>query len=188
MPLARRGRCRRAARHAGRCSRTTSAARAVVPRPDGRPAGRRLPGRAGADRRGLGRDLRQGPDQRHAAASDLLPVQSTDFAFAVLLEELGFIGGIVVFLLFIGLIWRILLIGWRCESVFGVAFAGGVASMIVFQMLVNAGMVAGMMPVTGIPLPFITHGGASLMSIAIALGLMQSINIRETGEARAGPW
>jgi rod shape determining protein RodA len=122
------------------------------------------------------------------SASDFLPVQSTDFAFAVLLEELGFVGGIVVFLLFIGLIWRILLIGWRSESIFGVAFAGGVASMIVFQVLVNAGMVAGMMPVTGIPLPFITHGGASLTSIAIALGLMQSINIRETGEARAGPW
>ncbi len=122
------------------------------------------------------------------SASDFLPVQSTDFAFAVLLEELGFVGGIVVFLLFIGLIWRVLVIGWRSESIFGVAFAGGVASMIVFQVLVNAGMVAGMMPVTGIPLPFITHGGASLTSIAIALGLMQSINIRETGEARAGPW
>ena len=122
------------------------------------------------------------------AASDYLPVQSTDFAFAVLLEELGFVGGIVVFLLFVGLIWRVLLIGWRSESIFGVAFAGGVASMIVFQMLVNAGMVAGMMPVTGIPLPFITHGGASLTSIAIALGLMQSINIRQSGESRAGPW
>jgi rod shape determining protein RodA len=122
------------------------------------------------------------------SGSSFLPVQSTDFAFAVLLEELGFVGGIVVLLLFIGLIWRILLIGWRSESVFGVAFASGVASMIVFQMLVNAGMVAGIMPVTGIPLPFITHGGASLTSIAIALGLMQSINIRQSAEARAAPW
>jgi rod shape determining protein RodA len=112
------------------------------------------------------------------AASGLLPVQSTDFAFAVLLEELGFIGGVVVFLLFIGLIWRVLVIGWRSESVFGVAFAGGTAAMVIFQMLVNAGMVAGMMPVTGIPLPFITHGGASLVSTAIALGLLQSISIR----------
>jgi rod shape determining protein RodA len=112
------------------------------------------------------------------AGSGLLPVQSTDFAFAVLLQELGFIGGMVVFLLFIGLIWRVLLIGWRSESVFGVAFAGGVAAMVIFQMLVNAGMVAGMLPVTGIPLPFITHGGASLVSTAIGLGLLQSINIR----------
>lgn len=122
------------------------------------------------------------------AGSEFLPVQSTDFAFAVLLEELGFVGGLVVFLLFVGLIWRVLLIGWRSESVFGVAFSAGVASMIVFQVLVNAGMVAGMMPVTGIPLPFITHGGASLTSIAIALGLLQSINIRESSEARGSPW
>ncbi len=114
------------------------------------------------------------------AASNLLPVQSTDFAFAVLLEELGFIGGMVVFLLFIGLIWRVLVIGWRSDSVFGVAFAGGTAAMVIFQMLVNAGMVAGLMPVTGIPLPFITHGGASIVSTAIALGLLQSINIRRT--------
>jgi rod shape determining protein RodA len=112
------------------------------------------------------------------ASSGLLPVQSTDFAFAVLLEELGFIGGLVVFLLFIGLIWRVLLIGWRSDSIFGVAFAGGTAAMLIFQTLVNAGMVAGIMPVTGIPLPFVTHGGASLVSTAIALGLLQSINIR----------
>jgi len=112
------------------------------------------------------------------AGSSLLPVQSTDFVFAVLLEDLGFIGAIVVFLLFIGLIWRVLVIGWRAESVFAVAFAGGTAAMLIFQVLVNAGMVAGLMPVTGIPLPFITHGGASLVSTAIALGLLQSINIR----------
>lgn len=112
------------------------------------------------------------------SASDLLPVQSTDFAFAVLLEELGFFGGVLVFVLFVWLIWRVLLVGWRSGSVFGIAFAGGTASMIVFQILVNAGMIAGMMPVTGIPLPFITHGGASLVSTAIALGLIQSIAMR----------
>ena len=128
----------------------------------------------------FGRGLQNGSQ----ASASFLPVQSTDFAFAVLLEALGFVGGIVVLLLFVGLIWRVLLIGWRSETLFGVAFAGGVAAMIVFQVLVNAGMVAGMMPVTGIPLPFITHGGASLISIAIALGLLQSINIRQEDEAR----
>jgi rod shape determining protein RodA len=129
----------------------------------------------------FGRGLQNGSQ----ASASFLPVQSTDFAFAVLLEALGFVGGIVVLLLFVGLIWRILVIGWRSETIFGVAFAGGVASMIVFQVLVNAGMVAGMMPVTGIPLPFITHGGASLISIAIALGLLQSINIRRDEDARS---
>ncbi len=117
------------------------------------------------------------------SAADFLPVQSTDFAFAGLLEALGFVGGMVVFLLFIGLLWRVMLVGWRSGSVFGIAFAGGVAAMIVFQMLVNAGMVSGIMPVTGIPLPFITHGGASLVSTAIALGLLQSVAIRRARSA-----
>lgn len=112
------------------------------------------------------------------AGSDFLPVQSTDFAFAVLLEELGFVGGVVVFILFVALVWRILLAGWRSENLFGVCFAAGIASMILFQMLVNVGMILGIMPVTGIPLPFITHGGASLISIAIGLGILQSINMR----------
>jgi rod shape determining protein RodA len=118
------------------------------------------------------------------SAADLLPVQSTDFAFAGLLEQLGFVGGMVVFLLFIGLIWRVLLVGWRSDTVFGVAFAGGVTAMLVFQVLVNAGMVAGIMPVTGIPLPFITHGGASLTSTAIGLGVLQSIHIHRS----RSPW
>lgn len=94
------------------------------------------------------------------SGSDLLPVQTTDFAFAVLLEELGFVGGIVVFGLFLLLIWRILLVGWRSDDAFGVAFAAGMASLLLFQVLVNVGMVTGIMPVTGVPLPFITHGGA----------------------------
>ena len=108
-----------------------------------------------------------------------LPVNTTDFAGAVLLEELGFIGGMVVLLLFTALIWRILLAGWRSSDPFGLAFAAGVASMILFQLLVNLGMVIGLMPVTGIPLPFITHGGASIISIAIGLGILQSVNLRQ---------
>jgi rod shape determining protein RodA len=110
--------------------------------------------------------------------SDVLPVQSTDFAAAVLFQELGFFGGLIVFGLFVALIWRVLVVGWRSEDVFGVAFAAGVASMVLFQLVVNVGMILGIMPVTGIPLPFVTHGGASLISIALGLGLLQSINMR----------
>jgi rod shape determining protein RodA len=58
-------------------------------------------------------------------------------------------------------------------------FAAGMASMILFQLVVNVGMVMGIMPITGIPLPFVTHGGASLVSLSIGLGIMQSINIRQ---------
>jgi rod shape determining protein RodA len=127
---------------------------------------------------GSGGLLGTGLDSGGSGAAALLPVQTTDFAAAVLFQELGFVGGLIVFALFIALIWRVLLAGWRSEDVFGVAFAAGVASMLLFQMVVNVGMVIGVMPVTGIPLPFITHGGASLISIALGLGILQSLNMR----------
>jgi rod shape determining protein RodA len=111
--------------------------------------------------------------------SDLLPVQTTDFVFAILAEELGFVGCVVVFLLFTALIWRVLAIAWRSRDPFGLMVGAGIASMILFQLTVNVGMVLGIMPITGIPLPFITHGGSSLLSMAIGLGVLQSIAIRQ---------
>jgi rod shape determining protein RodA len=112
-----------------------------------------------------------------------LPVQATDFVFATLAEELGFIGGLVLFVLFILLLWRVLVAGWRSKDSFGMLYAAGLASMILFQLIVNVGMVLGIMPITGIPLPFVTHGGASLVSMAAGLGILQSINIRQTRAA-----
>jgi len=123
----------------------------------------------------LGAGLTNGAQNR----SDLLPVQTTDFVFAILAEELGFVGCAVVFLLFAALIWRVLAIAWRSRDPFGLMVGAGVASMIFFQLTVNVGMVLGIMPITGIPLPFITHGGSSLVSLAIALGVLQSIAVRQ---------
>ena len=114
------------------------------------------------------------------AQGDFLPVQTTDFVFAILAEELGFIGAMVLFGLFILLLWRVLVAGWRSRDPFGTMFAAGLGSMILFQLVVNVGMVMGIMPITGIPLPFVTHGGASLVSTALGLGILQSINIRQT--------
>ena len=114
---------------------------------------------------------------------DFLPVQTTDFVYAILAEELGFIGGVVLFVLFVLLLWRVLVAGWRSRDAFGTLFAAGVGSMILFQLIVNVGMVLGIMPITGIPLPFVTHGGASLVSMAAGLGILQSINIRQTRAA-----
>lgn len=111
---------------------------------------------------------------------DYLPVQTTDFVFAILAEELGFLGAIVMFALFSALLWRVIVAAWRSQDPFGTMFCCGVASMILFQLVVNVGMVIGVMPITGIPLPFVTHGGASLVSIAAAIGIIQSINIRQT--------
>ena len=110
---------------------------------------------------------------------NFLPVQESDFVFAVLAQELGFIGALVVFLLFAALIWRVLACAWRSQDPFGTLFGAGLATMLLIQVFVNVGMVIGILPVTGIPLPFITHGGASLVSIAIGLGVVQSVNIRQ---------
>jgi rod shape determining protein RodA len=111
---------------------------------------------------------------------NFLPVQESDFVAAIYLEELGFLGAIVLLILFSALLWRILVGGWRSKDPFGMMFAAGLASMILFQLVVNVGMVIGIMPITGIPLPFISHGGASLISIAVGLGILQSVNIRQT--------
>jgi len=111
---------------------------------------------------------------------NFLPVQESDFVAAIYLEELGFIGAMILLILFSALVWRLLVSGWRSKDPFGMMFASGLASMIVFQLFVNLGMVVGLMPITGIPLPFISHGGASLISLAVGLGIVQSINIRQT--------
>jgi rod shape determining protein RodA len=111
---------------------------------------------------------------------NFLPVQESDFVAAIYFEELGFLGGVLLLALFGALLWRILVGGWRSKDPFGTMFAAGLASMILFQLIVNLGMVVGIMPITGIPLPFVSHGGASLISLAVGLGILQSINIRQT--------
>ena len=123
----------------------------------------------------LGTGLTNGAQAR----GGFLPVQESDFVFAVLAQELGFLGTLVVFLLFTALLWRILACAWRSRDPFGLLFGAGLASAILFQVFVNVGMVIGITPVTGIPLPFISHGGASLISLAIGLGVIQSINLRQ---------
>jgi rod shape determining protein RodA len=106
-----------------------------------------------------------------------LPVQSTDFIFTVVAEELGFVGSMVLLALFGLLVWRILRIAWTAPDSLGRLLAVGVATIIVFQVLINVGMVIGIMPVTGIPLPFITYGGSSLVSLCIGLGLVESVRV-----------
>ena len=113
------------------------------------------------------------------SALGFLPANDTDFVSAVLGEELGFVGILAVVLLFVLLLWRLLVGAWRSKDPFGLMFGAGMAAMILFQLVVNLGMVLGLMPITGIPLPFVTYGGASLISIAAGLGILESINIRQ---------
>ncbi len=122
----------------------------------------------------LGRGLTVGGEDQRG----YIPVQSTDFIFTVVAEDLGFVGGMVVLALFGLLVWRILHIGWQARDGFGMLIAAGLASMILFQLLVNVGMVIGIMPVTGIPLPFITYGGSSLISLLFGMGILESIRMR----------
>ena len=122
----------------------------------------------------LGRGLTVGGEDQRG----YIPVQSTDFIFTVVAEDLGFVGGVVVLLLFGLLVWRILLIGWQARDAFGMMISVGLASMILFQLLVNVGMVTGIMPVTGIPLPFVTYGGSSLISLLFGVGILQSVRMR----------
>jgi rod shape determining protein RodA len=122
----------------------------------------------------LGRGLTNG------MTGERLPVGATDFVFARVGEELGFLGGMVVLVLFALLVWRVLIVGWRSEDRFTLAFAGGLAGMLLFQMVVNIGMVLGVMPITGIPLPFVTHGGASLISAALGLGILETLAMRRS--------
>ena len=122
----------------------------------------------------LGRGLTVGGEGQRG----YIPVQSTDFIFTVVAEDLGFLGSVVVLALFALLLWRILLIGWQAQDAFGTMIAVGLATMILFQLVVNVGMVIGIMPVTGIPLPFVTYGGSSLISLLFGMGILQSVRMR----------
>src|SRR5688572_9744338 len=110
-----------------------------------------------------------------------LPIAESDFVFSGLAEDLGFVGAIILFALYIILLVAALRIAYRARDPFGMLIGGGVATMILFQIMVNVGMAISLMPVTGIPLPFISHGGSSLVSICFALGVLQSISMRRAG-------
>ncbi len=104
-----------------------------------------------------------------------LKVRTTDFIFSVIGEELGFWGGVFIFALFLFIIWRILRAGMRSHSAFGRLVAVGFAAGLFFQSFVNLGMNLGLMPVTGIPLPFVSSGGSSLITFMMMLGIVESI-------------
>lgn len=107
-----------------------------------------------------------------------LPIAESDFVFAGLAEDLGFVGALILFALFAALLVAALRIAFRARDPFGTYLAGGVVAMLAFQIVVNVGMAMSLMPVTGIPLPFISHGGSSLLSICLALGMLQSVAMR----------
>jgi rod shape determining protein RodA len=122
----------------------------------------------------LGRGLGQGSQSQ----LNFLPIKHTDFIFAVFAEELGFIGAIILLLLFVILLLRIIRAAKIASDNFGMLIAVGISMMFIFQILVNIGMNIGIMPVTGIPLPFVSYGGTSLIVNLAAMGILFSIILR----------
>jgi rod shape determining protein RodA len=122
----------------------------------------------------LGKGLTHGPQTQLA----YLRTQTTDYIFSVLGEELGFIGAMVLFLLFLIVLFRILRAANRSQDDFGRFVATGIVIMIAVQAFINIGVNVRLFPVTGIPLPFISQGGTSLLSMFLAIGLVQSIAVR----------
>lgn len=110
---------------------------------------------------------------------NFLPENHTDFIFSVIGEELGFLGAVVVLVLLGIIMYRIILIARGTTDRFGMLIAIGVASMIAFEVLVNVGMTTGIMPVTGIPLPFISYGVSALTTNMMSIGLVLNIAMRQ---------
>ena len=111
---------------------------------------------------------------------DFLPEHHTDFIFAVISERNGFLGASVLLVLYALFIWRALRIAILARDMYGSILAGGIGVMVLFQVFVNIGMTIGIMPVTGIPLPFISYGGTAMIAFLIFVGLLQAIHLRAT--------
>jgi len=109
---------------------------------------------------------------------NFLPEQHTDFIFSVFSEEFGFVGAAALMVLYLGLLLRGLSIAARARDRFGVLLVLGVMSIVFWQVVVNVGMVTGLLPVVGIPLPFFSYGGSSLLGLLVGIGLVMNVSMR----------
>lgn len=112
---------------------------------------------------------------------EYLPAKHTDFIFATIGEEWGFVGAVVVVALLIAIICRCIYVGQNARSDYGTFICIGVAAMLAFHTFENIGMCIQLMPVTGIPLPFFSYGGSSLLTNLVAIGFVNSVRIRRKG-------
>ena len=124
----------------------------------------------------FGQGLFQAPQTNLA----FVPSQTTDFIFTAIGEQLGFVGGAIVIGAFAVLVWRTLMIAASARDRFGQLAAVGVGSMIAFHVFVNVGMTVGLLPVTGLPLPFLSFGGSFYLSTMMSLGIVHSIWIHRS--------
>jgi rod shape determining protein RodA len=122
----------------------------------------------------MGKGFLQGTQSHYR----FLPQQSTDFIFSIFTEEWGLLGGLLVFSLFLLICLRLIKLIKTTSDSFGAYIAAGLAAMYSFHFLVNVGMAMGVMPITGIPLLFMSYGGSALISAMIGVGLAMSIHVR----------
>jgi rod shape determining protein RodA len=127
---------------------------------------------------GSGQFAGKGLFQGTQTALSYVPENHTDFVFTVIGEEFGFVGSSVVLGLFVVLVWRALRIAILAKDLFGTLLASGVAAILALQVFINVGMNVGIMPVTGLPLPFISYGGTSLIVWFAMVGLLLNVHMR----------
>ena len=106
-----------------------------------------------------------------------VPVNESDFVFTVAGEELGFSGAGILILLLAIVLWRAVMIAMKADDMYGRLVATGIVAWLAFQMFENIGMTLGIMPITGVPLPFVSAGGTSMMATWIAIGLLENIRL-----------
>jgi rod shape determining protein RodA len=106
---------------------------------------------------------------------EFIPERTSDFIFAVFSEEFGLVGNLVLLALFLSLVARALLIAVNASTVFARLLAGSIALIVFTYAFVNMGMVSGVLPVVGVPLPFISYGGTALVTLGLAIGMLMSI-------------
>ena len=128
-----------------------------------------------------GYGLFEGPQTQ----GNFVPVNESDFIFTVAGEELGFLGSALLITLMAVILWRAVLIAWKADDLYCRLVATGVAAWLAFQMFENIGMTLGIMPITGIPLPFVSAGGTSMMATWITLGLLQTVRLHSLAVQRS---
>jgi rod shape determining protein RodA len=126
----------------------------------------------------------RGPNNATQTTLNFLPEHETDFVFASLAEERGFVGAALLLMLYLLVVWRGLRIVTLAREPFTAIVAGGLVVALLFQIFVNVGMTMGIAPITGIPLPFVSVGGSSMIANLIAVGLLLSVHVRARGARR----
>lgn len=109
---------------------------------------------------------------------NFLPANHTDFIFSVVAEEFGFVGSVITLLLFLVIIWRGIRIASNAKDRYGMLLAVGCVALFSCHLVINVGMTLGIMPVTGLPLPFLTYGGSTLLTNLIAIGILLNVGLR----------